>query len=912
MELRTRFGVTAGIRATGVGFASRMKSRGVVLVVVLLLAAAGGFWWWKRRGGGETPATSTVTQAGSGSSSKNSGSGGANASDSTAGTASISITVSSDKGPIADATVRLAPEQGDVLVLRTDKAGIARADKLVLGTWEIAASAPGFEPGGLKARELVKDEVANVALTLIAGGATLSGTVTDATGGPVAGARVDAARINSGPRIGQPSDAVATTMTGSDGKYQMTVATGQLVVGVSSPDYAPQSRHVEVITTGATADFSLVPGGVIEGVVRDARTKEPIAGARVDARRDGGGGITFAEAGRYRAQSGADGRFRLAGLRPGAYELVAREKKRVTTEPVVVGIGVAEQVTDVELLLGTGLVLSGIVVDQNDKPVPKVNVSLNGDGPGIAEESDDKGEFAFVGLPPGHYFLIPAADGWSADGISPLELRDKDLTNIEVRVRTALVATGHVEPRQLCTISHEPARGAMGMEIGLLVSPKQTEPNGDFTLPVGPVKATLTARCPSGAYGTKDIDPKSDTAPIVIEVKAGASIAGRVIDGKGQPVAGATVMAAPAGDERRVTVVNGMVTSGVQAMTNAQGAYEILGLAPGPYAMSALDRGRPLRSRGKPVRVTLTEAEKKTGVDLAIDRPDGAIRGVVTGPDGKPLADAWVSVHQDLGAMLEDMRGNDDEGQGHSSTMTISTSDDNEPTDFAPVLTDGAGKFEIRGLPHARYEVIAEAQAGALRGRAPNITPDATLTIQALGLTSLAGTVHGASGPTSVFRVELVGPTAAARTFTDGKFQFGRVDPGAYTVRVSSEDGNAEVKVNVVANQPTTVDVPLVANAVVIGTVVDAEGKPLGGVGVVLIKDEGEGRTSISLEGPPPTSAADGTFRVEGPAQPSALVLMTPPRPTVKRPLALVAGKTLDLGAIRVEPRTGSGAPPGP
>lgn len=219
MELRTRFGVTAGIRATGVGFASRMKSRGVVLVVVLLLAAAGGFWWWKRRGGGETPATSTVTQAGSGSSSKNSGSGGANASDSTAGTASISITVSSDKGPIADATVRLAPEQGDVLVLRTDKAGIARADKLVLGTWEIAASAPGFEPGGLKARELVKDEVANVALTLIAGGATLSGTVTDATGGPVAGARVDAARINSGPRIGQPSDAVATTMTGSDGKY---------------------------------------------------------------------------------------------------------------------------------------------------------------------------------------------------------------------------------------------------------------------------------------------------------------------------------------------------------------------------------------------------------------------------------------------------------------------------------------------------------------------------------------------------------------------------------------------------------------------------------------------------------------------------------------------------------------------
>jgi hypothetical protein len=360
-----------------------------------------------------------------------------------------------------------------------------------------------------------------------------------------------------------------------------------------------------------------------------------------------------------------------------------------------------------------------------------------------------------------------------------------------------------------------------------------------------------------------------------------------------------------------------MVTSGVQALSNAQGAYEIVGLAPGPYKLSALDRGRPLRTRGKPVRAILGEAEKKTGVDLTIDRPDGVIRGVVTGPDGKPLAEAWVSVHQDLGAMIDGMSGRDEQGgeerEGQSSTMTItSTGDDDEASDFAPVLTDAAGAFQIGGLPHAKYEVIAEARAGALRGRAPNITPDATLTIQALGLTSLAGKVHGASGPAAVFRVELEGPTTAARTFTDGSFQFGRVDPGAYTVRVSSKDGNAEVKANVVANQPTNLDVTLVANAVVVGTIVDADGKPLGGVGVVLIKDEGEGRTRVSLEAPPPTSGPDGTFRIEGPAQPSALVVMTPPRPITRRPLALAAGKTLDVGTIRVEPRgnSGSATPP--
>ena len=39
------------------------------------------------------------------------------------------------------------------------------------------------------------------------------------------------------------------------------------------------------------------------------------------------------------------------------------------------------------------------------------------------------------------------------------------------------------------------------------------------------------------------------------------------------------------------------------------------------------------------------------------------------------------------------------------------------------------------------------------------------------------------AGDSAAVTVELDGPTTAARSFTDGKFQLGRVDPGAYTVR---------------------------------------------------------------------------------------------------------------------------------
>src|SRR5690606_28827358 len=101
----------------------------------------------------------------------------------------------------------------------------------------------------------------------------------------------------------------------------------------------------------------------------------------------------------------------------------------------------------------------------------------------------------------------------------------------------------------------------------------------------------------------------------------------------------------------------GVITSGIQGLTNATGAYELRGLSAGAYRMSALERGRPARLRGAAPGVSLAARERKTGVDLAIDRANGVISGVVLDPEGKPLADAWVSAHQDFHSMLSQMMG---------------------------------------------------------------------------------------------------------------------------------------------------------------------------------------------------------------------------------------------------------------
>src|SRR5262245_25010453 len=256
---------------------SRLPRIGVV--VVLLAAVAGGFWWWKQRRAGDRPATSAVTQLKRDAPSKTVSPRGA-----PVAPARLAITVIDDKGPLADATVRLAPKDGEVVVVRTGSDGSARSD-LDPGAWTVSASAADHLPAALAARQLTAGADEQVAIKLARGGRLLSGTVSDATGGPVTGARIDAAAINA---AAEPSDAVSTVFTGADGKYRLSVAEGHLLVAASSPDYAPQSRYVELGAAGAVADFSLVPGGVIEGVVRDERTREPVPGANVLARATAG------------------------------------------------------------------------------------------------------------------------------------------------------------------------------------------------------------------------------------------------------------------------------------------------------------------------------------------------------------------------------------------------------------------------------------------------------------------------------------------------------------------------------------------------------------------------------------------------------------------------------------------------
>ncbi len=873
--------------------------RKVLIAIGVLGAVVAVVLWIKKSGEGDAPATPTVTQHGS------------NAQVPTikkisSVPAQLVVTVRDAKGPLDTARVRIAPKTGEVSVLETKADGTAQAT-LAPGEYTVAASAKDHEPKDAPSFTLEPGETERLTITLVAGGRTLTGTVTDVSGGPIAGARIDAAKLD---RRARPDAAIATTMTGADGKYTLGVAEGQLLVAARSPDYAAQSRYVEVGSAGALADFQLVPGGVIEGVVVDDRSKQPVGGASVSARRDSAS-IMLAEGGARTVTAGPDGRFRIAGLRPGAYGLGAKADGRRTRSPTQVGLGVAEQVTDVQLLVGRAPVVRGIVVDEEAKPIAGARVVTFGDLGSEDVRSDDKGAFAIEGLDVGDHLLLAQLDTHVPATPTSVIVADKDVDGVVLRMKQAGKLVGHVEPRQPgCEIGLETDTDRPMMPMEMLArsgSTRVSDATGNFEIaPIAPSKLAITARCTSGDYGKAEVAWTPSTKDVVVAVTPGASIAGKLVDGSGKPIAGATVAANALTNTVRTTIVNGMVTSGIQGITNATGIYKLEGLSPGTYRMTALERGRPLRAKGEPPTVTLAAAEKKTGVDLQVDRPNGVIKGVVTSPDGKPLADAWVSVQQDFDSMVRGAIGERGPSgpppgpEGESRTVIVNNDDgDDAGGGYPPALTDAQGRFEITGLSHLAFDVVAEAQAGKLRGRAEGVTPDATLAIKALGVTSLSGTVRGPRGPAALFTVTLEGPTQTIRSFTDGTFSLGRVDPGSYVVKVTSTEGNGQVQAVVAPNTPSTVDISLVANAVVVGTIVGPGGKPMPDVPVVAIDDKDDGRISISLEGPPPTSGPDGRFRIERKAG-KAIVVVLGMRPPVMKKVVLEEGKTFDAGSLQI------------
>ena len=150
---------------------------------------------------------------------------------------------------------------------------------------------------------------------LVIGGGQLVGRVLvdgrPATDFGIAAASLDPGRATS----------ASTRVLSADGTFRMPLPPGRYEVRASADEAEAVRQVVEVPGAGDSAEvvFELEAGGVVEGIVRDARTGAPLDGVRLSIARSHT--YAFGQAsdvpGEPRALTSADGTFRLGGLPTG-------------------------------------------------------------------------------------------------------------------------------------------------------------------------------------------------------------------------------------------------------------------------------------------------------------------------------------------------------------------------------------------------------------------------------------------------------------------------------------------------------------------------------------------------------------------------------------------------------------------
>jgi carboxypeptidase family protein len=303
---------------------------------------------------------------------------------------------------------------------------------------------------------------------------------------------------------------------------------------------------------------------------------------------------------------------------------------------------------------------------------------------------------------------------------------------------------------------------------------------------------------------------------IQIRLVRGAAIGGRVLDSRGDPQAGQTIVAAWGGDDegRGATAI-------AATRTDDLGQYRLGGLPAGTIRVLVgglplpwVSAGRPTARLAEPRLVMLDVGEERFGADFVLQRPfpsvdavarrstttGAAIRGRIVSDDGKPLYRAQVML------LLDD----------ETPVSRVFTGDFNllkGPTPLKSTFTDESGQYELGGLSPGRYRVGArqsgyvpmgfdQPRSSALGG-AIAIDADSRngidIALPRLGV--VAGRITDENGdPIEGAIVTIVGvrfedgdrvlvPAATSAPSDDrGQYRVFGIEPGRYLVRAGPGD----------------------------------------------------------------------------------------------------------------------------
>jgi RNA polymerase sigma factor (sigma-70 family) len=789
------------------------------------------------------------------------------------------------------AVVDVASTALDPVFVETDERGAWQLGPRPAGEHMVSVTAPGRRAEARVVR-CAGGRVAEERFSLEPGGALVRGEVSDIGGGPVAGVTVWVLG-DQGPLVAQ----AFAGRTGADGVYELRVPRGLYTVLMVHPEYAMDARPIALGDSPAREDFTLVPGGSIEGTVASAETGRPIPGARVTTSGPSFGSHTPTQwqmASLYGAMvpviADDEGRFRLRGLPPGGVGLVARSTDFASASPVEVDLALAEERAGVSLALGGARTIAGFVVRRGDegRGLAGVRVVAQREGAplgALAAASDASGHFVIDGAIPGRYRLM--AVGRSSPPLvlgRAVTVVDRDVDDQLLVVERGAAVRGRVEPPGPISIRLEPASpGGTEAAIAASLTLAEVDKSGSFELPaVAPgdylIKATSYDR-----HGQLPVTVSStDRTGLVIRLEPRPAIVGQVFRENGEPLVGAVVEARPPRPSARATPGMAHTT----ARTDETGRFHLVGIDAGRHEVRVFDGIGQRPSAGgsdqDPFAPVIVDVPASGPVAARLEVKGGGKRltGTVVGPDGAPVADAWIKVHA---------RGADRVPTFHGGP---------------PVLTDASGRFSIDGVFGDELELDATGPRGDLRAAVGRVRPGQKIELRPVA--ALRARVSFEGRPAPEFRVLVRqaergarGELVETKRGQNGEVELAELIAGPYEIEVSSPLGYA-VRTIVAGPGSTSVDLHLARWASVRGRLVGRDSRPLAGVTVMTA---GGGSSLLgAMGGDLPGSAvtgADGGFAIQRlTAGRREVRILEPP---LRLEVDLAEGQDLDVGAVNPE-----------
>jgi Carboxypeptidase regulatory-like domain len=713
--------------------------------------------------------------------------------------------------PVAKAIVRLTTEElriGEwaLAELETDEDGRFDFGTRPATRYQVVAQAEGLVAAGVVVELRTRDPRPapdDVTIELRDCELVITGTVRDAAGGIIAGARIRAA---------SRSDAFAGVLTDEQGNYKLCLLAGPAHVEAAADGYGTALDHARG-RSAARVDFALSPEIAIAGRVVDGAGR-PVGRAVVVAETDGHdpGALT---------ESAADGAFLLEGLIAGTYRVVARDDDRAAEKEVT--LTTAGATADLVLALEARATLAGRVV-LGGRPAGDATVMIGSTDEkwmlGSAITHAD-GRFSIPGLPRGPVQIM---------------VEKHKLVSPDPTIDLAQVSQVELVCERQATLSGRVVRGGKPVaraEVHLYQEwkrPHTTRSDDDGTFEMEGVAAAsydiVAASLAEGAtmarrpiaVGAQDI------AGLVLDLDLTASIAGRVVDTSGAPVGGVMVYF------DREDVEDMMRGAEAADTTAPDGTFLVAGLAGGTYRPQVrrqdarLGPYPPARGRRFPAVEVAGASPHVTGVELAVSAADLTISGR-TERRGEPVAGVEIFAYSPKSG-----------GEGNARSGPD-------------------GSFVIEGLAAGPYRLMVH-HAGDLSLDVEAGARDVVVELPEVG--KIEGVVSGFRTAPDV----MVSGSSMMREATVEDMRFAiEVPVGTYVVSASASSGeHATARTTVVAGQVSRVALKASATATITGVAVDVRTRaPVAGAYCRWMLGEG------ALNRPVVTDAA-GAFSFPVPA----------------------------------------------